>query len=194
MTDTVGTTHLIVVNARFQRDAIWSLGIVTSLQLLLKNYPDQDFSQRMISALFTSVGISQEQVYADAKMLEEWAKGKSVSDIALALEAKEGDESIMANIARDIQRNEFWMYSRFFGIGLVKLMDMAGVGMNADDVYPVMEEWMSKHLGKSHFTACSDSDTYFKIKDKLDMMETVRMLKIFYTPYQCPINVNLLSF
>jgi len=45
--------------------------------------------------------------------------------------------------------------------------------MNADDVYPVMEEWMGNSLGKSHFTACSDSDTYFKIKGKLDMMETM---------------------
>jgi len=44
--------------------------------------------------------------------------------------------------------------------------------MNAADVYPVMESWMGS-LGKSHFTACSDSDTYFKIKNKLDLMETM---------------------
>merc|ERR1711950_110048 len=48
-----------------------------------------------------------------------------------------------------------------------------GVEMTADDVYPVMEDWMSTSLGKSHFTACSDSDTYFKIKSKLDLMETM---------------------
>merc|ERR1711950_50091 len=52
-------------------------------------------------------------------------------------------------------------------------MEEVGVEMNADDVYPVMEEWMKDGLGKSHFTACSDSDTYFKIKGKLDMMETM---------------------
>merc|ERR1719330_1580173 len=65
------------------------------------------------------------------------------------------------------------MYCRFFGIGLVALMEDVETMMNADDVYPVMEQWMKDGLGKSHFTACSDSDTYFKIKSKLDMMETM---------------------
>merc|ERR1719397_1857660 len=36
-----------------------------------------------------------------------------------------------------------------------------------------MEEWMGKDLGKSFYTACSDSDLYFKTKEKLDMMETL---------------------
>ena len=37
---------------------------------------------------------------------------------------------------------------------MVALMDETNVEMNADDVYPVMEDWMSNGLGKSHFTAC----------------------------------------
>merc|ERR1719428_1245887 len=52
-------------------------------------------------------------------------------------------------------------------------MDELGDEMNADDVYPLMEDWLSTSMGKPHFTACSDSDTYFKIKGKLDMMETM---------------------
>ena len=52
------------------------------------------------------------------------------------------------------REDKYWMYSRFFGIGLVALMEDVGVEMNADDVYPVMEDWMKTGLGKSHFTAC----------------------------------------
>merc|ERR1712091_132015 len=69
--------------------------------------------------------------------------------------------------------DEFWMYSKFFGVGLLKIMEKTGVEMDKDEVYPVMESWMSTQLGRSHLTACSDSDLFFRVKDKLDMMETM---------------------
>merc|ERR1712159_702507 len=52
-------------------------------------------------------------------------------------------------------------------------MDMVGIEMDKDEVYPIMENWMSTQLGKSHLTACNDSDLYFRVKSKLDMMETM---------------------
>jgi hypothetical protein len=171
MTDIVGTTHLTVVNARFVRDPVWSLGMISSLDLLLKNYPEQETAKKIVSSLFECVDLDEKEVRAEAEALKEWAKGKSKDEISQALSG-EGD-SLVAATSKAAKADEYWMYSRFFGIGLVALMDDVGVEMNADDVYPVMEEWMKNSLGKSHFTACSDSDTYFKIKGKLDMMETM---------------------
>jgi len=65
------------------------------------------------------------------------------------------------------------MYSRYFGLGLLKMMEIAGLEMEKDEAYPIMEDWMKNKLEKSYLTACSDSDLYFRVKDKLDMMETM---------------------
>merc|ERR1719384_1991793 len=171
MTDIVGITHLTVVNARFVRDPIWSLGMISALDLLLKNYPEPGASEKIVAALFECCGLDETEVRAEAAMMKDWVVGKTREDIAAALRG-EGDSPI-ATMAKAAKADEYWMYSRFFGIGLVALMDEVGVEMNADDVYPVMEDWMKNGIGKSHFTACSDSDTYFKVKGKLDMMETM---------------------
>jgi hypothetical protein len=46
------------------------------------------------------------------------------------------------------------MYSRYFGIGMVRIMDIVGIEMDKDEVYPIMEDWMKTKLGKSHLSAC----------------------------------------
>lgn len=171
VTDLVGTTHLVTVNARFTKDAVWSLGITTALDLLLKNYPEPEVGEQVVSALFKSVGLDEAEIKAEAAQVREWAAGKSRADIESALSG-EGD-SVVAGIATAIKADQYWMYSRYFGIGLLKLMEGTGVEMDKDEVYPVMENWMTEKLGRSSLTACNDSDMYFKIRDKLDMMETM---------------------
>merc|ERR1712127_402752 len=172
VTDIVGTTHLIIVNARFTKDPVWSLGILTSLDLLLKNYPEQEVGAKIVSALLKSAGLDESEVRSEAATIEQWAQGKTKEEIEAALS---GDDpsSPLGSIVSQIKDDEFWMYSRYFGIGMVRLMDIVGIEMDKDEVYPVMEDWMKTKLGKSHLTACNDSDLYFRIKGKLDMMETM---------------------
>jgi hypothetical protein len=172
VTDIVGTTHLIVVNARFERDAVWSLGILTALDLLLKNYPEPEVGAKIVSSLFKSVGLDESEIRAEAKTLLDWVEGKSKAEIEAALSG-EDTSSVLGKIASSVKEEKYWMYSRYFGIGLLKMMETVGLEMDKDDIYPVMEDWMSNKLGKSPLTACNDSDLYFKIRSKLDMMETM---------------------
>jgi len=171
VTDLVGSLHLIVINARFERDPVFSLGLVSILDLLLKNYPEQDDARKIKTAVIESAGLVEAEIDSEAATLEAWAQGKTKDDIASALKG-EGD-SPLAAMANTIKGNEWWMYSRFFGVGMVRIMDVIGVEMDMSVAYDVMEDWVGKCLGKPYYTACSDSDMYFKQKAKLDMMETM---------------------
>ena len=153
VTDLVGTTHLIVVNARFQRDPVWCLGILSALELLLKNYPEKDVADKIVTSLFSSVGMNEDDVRAEAAKITSWISSGQTKDSIEAALSGEGSGPL-ASIAEKIKGDEFWMYSRYFGLGLVKCMELVGIDMDKDEVYPIMEEWMSKKLGRSHLTAC----------------------------------------
>lgn len=168
--DIVGTTHLITVTARFQRDAIWSLGIITFLDLVLKNYPEKDIAAKIKTSLFNCIGMDLSEIEKEAASLSQWATGKSKDDIKAALSGEDG--SIVAAISKNAKADKYWMYSKWFGVGLVKLMEMAGVEQDKESCYPVMEEWMQT-MDKPFFTACNDSDQYFRTKSKLEMLETL---------------------
>lgn len=171
MTDIVGTTHLVTVDARFKRDKVWSLGIMSALDLLLKNYPEEDIAADIVTSLFKCMKLDEAEIRAEAKEMSDWAQGKTKEEISAAMKG-EGD-SPLAGISKSAKDDNYWMYSRYFGIGLVKVMEIVGVEATMETAYPVMEEWVGTCMGKSFYTACSDSDLYFKTKSKLDMMETL---------------------
>lgn len=167
----VTTTHLIVVDARFERDPIWSLGLSYSLDVLLENYPGENLRDGIKSAIYKSMDLDEEASVKEAKELLAWAEGKTKDDIKIALTG-EGDSAI-AETAKKAKGNDFWKYSQYFGIGLIRLMEAVDVEMSADAVYPVMEDWMMNGLDKPRFTALNDSDFWFKVKAQLDMTTTL---------------------
>merc|ERR1712232_623661 len=148
-----------------------SLGLISVTDLVLKNYPERDAAAKIVSSLIECVGLNEETIRSEAQQMMEWAEGKTKDDISAALRG-EGD-SPLAAIATNAKSDEFWMYSRYFTLGLVKIMDVVGLEPDMDSSATLLEEWMGTSLGKSFYSACSDSDLYFKTKSKLDIMETM---------------------
>lgn len=48
MSDLVATTHLSVVDARFRCDPVWCLGFKTTTDVILRNYPEKEFAEKMV--------------------------------------------------------------------------------------------------------------------------------------------------
>merc|ERR1719261_1419885 len=101
---------------------------MTAMDLLLKNYPEgADMQENIMKALFQSVGMDMEDVRMEASTLQAWIEGQSREDIEAAL-GGEGD-SALAGIAKRAKDDEYWMYSKYFGIGLLKVMETVGIEM-----------------------------------------------------------------
>lgn len=62
---------------------------------------------------------------ADAQKLEEWARGQNPSTL-VDFSSREGEvESILKDIAERAGSKENFSYSRFFAIGLFRLLELA---------------------------------------------------------------------
>jgi len=61
--------------------------------------------------------------------------------------------SELAKVAMAAREDAYWLYSRYFGIGLLKIMENLGIEMEKDEAYPIMEDWMNK-FGRSANSAC----------------------------------------
>eukprot|EP00816_Leptocylindrus_hargravesii_P013221 CAMPEP_0196811564 /NCGR_PEP_ID=MMETSP1362-20130617/18654_1 /TAXON_ID=163516 /ORGANISM="Leptocylindrus danicus, Strain CCMP1856" /LENGTH=327 /DNA_ID=CAMNT_0042186895 /DNA_START=122 /DNA_END=1105 /DNA_ORIENTATION=+ len=171
VTDIVGSTHLTVVDARFKRNPLWSLGLLNTMDFLLKNYPERDIAERIVSALIQSIGMDEAEIRAEANHVLDYIEGKTVEDITADIESAEGSSPI-ASFSADAKADQFWMYSRFIGLGLVKVSEVVGVEQTADSAGQQIEKWMYA-MDKPTYTAMADSDQWFRTKAKLDMMETL---------------------
>ena len=141
------------------------------MDLILKNYPEKDIAEGIRTSLVECNDMDLATLQAEAQSVLDWAQGKSQDDIAKALSG-EGDSPI-AQIASSAKDDDFWMYSKWFGIGLVKLMEISGAEQDKETCYPIMENWVGTQMGKPFYTACNDSDQYFATRSKLDMVETL---------------------
>ncbi|KAH9323890.1 hypothetical protein KI387_018529, partial [Taxus chinensis] len=97
----------------------------------------------------------------DANKMEEWASSQDASSI-VEFQSRDGEvEGILKDIAERAKGKKFFNYSRFFAIGLFRLLERA----NATE--PIVLEKLCQALNISKPSVDRDLDTYRNILSKL---------------------------
>ncbi|WP_036482552.1 photosystem II biogenesis protein Psp29 [Myxosarcina sp. GI1] len=127
--------HLLSVNADFNSDPIYYLGVVTSFERLMQGYQPEKDKQSIFNALCKSTDGDPEVYKEQAGSLLSLAQGKTLEELIEWLgnpQSQEGGENIVEPI-QAIAKNQNFKYSRPFGIGLYTLLEEADLELIKDD-------------------------------------------------------------
>ncbi|MGD1902332.1 MAG: photosystem II biogenesis protein Psp29 [Geitlerinemataceae cyanobacterium] len=109
--------HLLSVNADFEHDAIYSLGVVTAFDRFMVGYRTDSERDAIFSAICQATGRTVEQYRNEAQGLLGSLGGLSADDLKATLEQTDASNPFKDALAKFSQRERF-KYSRLFGIGL----------------------------------------------------------------------------
>lgn len=153
--------HLMRYNTTYKYDPVFALGFVTVYDQLMDGYPNEADRDAIFKAYIAALNEDPELYRSDAKKLEEWAAAQSGSGIA-DFTGKDGEvEAALKDIAERAAGKEAFHYSRFFAIGLFRLLECA----NASD--PAVLETLAKALNVSKRSVDRDLDVYRNLLSKL---------------------------
>jgi photosystem II biogenesis protein Psp29 len=119
-------THLLTVSQTFKYDPVFALGWVTAFDGFTMGYqPDRDRPQ-IYHALATALRFDPDQLRSTALHLEQLAteRGESVAKLLTTLEADTNLDPLTDTL-RIIADNGQFKYSRLFGVGLFRLLELS---------------------------------------------------------------------
>jgi photosystem II biogenesis protein Psp29 len=123
-------SHLDLVNARFQYDEIWATGIFSVFDVFFQAL-DADTRELLYTSLMKALKLDPSKIKSDAEMVLAWAQGKSEAEVVAAMNGE--DSSPVGQIfakAKNGDEDDF-LYTRNFGAGLIKVMQLVNVEPNS---------------------------------------------------------------
>jgi len=122
-------SHLDTVNARWSYDILWAAGLYSTYDLFFAAIEEKTRGE-LFNALMGALKQDPEKIKADAMLVVDWAKGKSEADVVAAIN---GDDSSPVGQALAASKNDVdFFYSRNYGAGLIKMMQVVGVEPNSE--------------------------------------------------------------
>ncbi|KAH0984442.1 hypothetical protein GBA52_011619 [Prunus armeniaca] len=153
--------HLIKYKKSYQYDPVFALGFVTVFDQLMDGYPSDEDREAIFQAYIKALNEDPEQYRIDAQKLEEWARAQTPSSL-VEFPSREGEiEGTLKDIAERAASKGSFSYSRFFAVGLFRLLELA----NATE--PTILEKLCAALNIDKRSVDRDLDVYRNLLSKL---------------------------
>ena len=121
-------SHLDLVNAMFEKDLIWTTGLYSTFDVFFQAI-DEKTRNELFNSLVGALKLDPAQVKSDAEQVLSWATGKTEADVVAAFNGE--DQSPVGLALARIRANPDFLYTRNFGAGLIKIMQVVGTEPNA---------------------------------------------------------------
>jgi photosystem II biogenesis protein Psp29 len=126
--------HLLSVNADFNYNPIYGLGVVTAFDRFMQGYRPEADKESIFNAMCQSLQDDPHRYRQDAAQLQAEAAGLSSDDLLNRIKNLSIDESgsIFAHL-RSVADNPKFKYSRLFAIGLYTLLESSNLDLIKDE-------------------------------------------------------------
>ncbi|KAK6134827.1 hypothetical protein DH2020_031416 [Rehmannia glutinosa] len=150
--------HLMRYKKSYQYDPVFALGFVTVYDQLMDGYPSNEDREAIFKAYIEALNEDPAQYRLK---LEEWARSQSASSL-VDFASREGEvEDILKDISERAGSKGSFSYSRFFAVGLFRLLELA----NASE--PAVLDKLCAALNVNKKSVDRDLDVYRNLLSKL---------------------------
>ncbi|XP_078428568.1 photosystem II reaction center PSB29 protein [Wolffia australiana] len=153
--------HLIRYKRTYQYDPVFALGFVTVYDQLMDGYPYNDDRDAIFKAYIAALNEDPEVYRSDAKKMEEWARAQNSISL-VDFPSREGDiEGSLKEISQRASNKGSFTYSRFFAVGLFRLLELASA------TEPAVLDKLCAALNVDKRSVDRDLDVYRNLLSKL---------------------------
>ncbi|KAK6142513.1 hypothetical protein DH2020_022861 [Rehmannia glutinosa] len=153
--------HLMRYKRSYRYDPVFALGFVTVYDQLMEGYPSDEDRDAIFKAYIEALNEDPAQYRLDAQKVEEWARAQSPNSL-VDFTSREGEiEDILKDIAERAGSKGSFSYSRFFAVGLFRLLELA----NATE--PTILDKLCAALNVNKKSVDRDLDVYRNLLSKL---------------------------
>ncbi|KAG8364644.1 hypothetical protein BUALT_Bualt18G0018800 [Buddleja alternifolia] len=153
--------HLVRYKKSYLYDPLFALGFVTVYDQLMDGYPSDEDRDAIFKAYIEALNEDPAQYRHDSTKLEEWARAQSPTSL-VDFASREGEvENSLKDIAERAGSNGKFSYSRFFAVGLFRLLELANT------TEPTVLDKLCAALNVNKKSVDRDLDVYRNLLSKL---------------------------